>query len=106
MYELFLNGKYGAINTAYSTTIVYYVVKFLPEPYALQGDKTVDKQAITAGELIVKEEYLSGMKTNTKWYCQQLKNKYSVIIETCTLVHTGLYVSTINFFRYTQKFMQ
>ena len=36
MSVLVHNGKYGAINTAESTTIVKYVVKFLLGPYTLQ----------------------------------------------------------------------
>ena len=33
MSALFQNGKYGEINTAYPTTMGYYVVRFLSEPY-------------------------------------------------------------------------
>ena len=73
--ELVKNGNYGAITTADPTTMVYYVVKFLPEPYTLKEDKTVYTQVIKAGELIVKAEYLSNMKTNKKWYWQQLGTK-------------------------------
>ena len=46
----------------------YYVVKLLSEPYNSQDGKTVDKQFTKAGELIVKAEYLSTMKTNTNCY--------------------------------------
>ena len=47
------NGKYGAINTADPTTMGYYVVRLLSEPYTLQ-DKKFNKKFIQAGELIVK----------------------------------------------------
>ena len=43
MSELVQNGKYGAIYTKYPTTMGYYVVKFLSEPYTLQDNKTVEK---------------------------------------------------------------
>ena len=36
MPALVQNGKYGAINISYPTTIDYYVVKLLLEPYMLQ----------------------------------------------------------------------
>ena len=36
VYELIHNGKYGAIYNADPTTMGYYVVKFLSEPYTLQ----------------------------------------------------------------------
>ena len=55
--------------------------------------KTIDKQFIKTGELLVKVEYISIMKTNTYWYWKQLENKESVIIETCTIVRPFLYVS-------------
>ena len=46
MPALVQNGKYGAINNADPTTMDYYFVKFLSEPYTLQYDKTVDKKVI------------------------------------------------------------
>ena len=49
MSALVHNGKYGAINTTDQNTMGYYVVKFVLEPYTLQDDKIVDKQAIKAG---------------------------------------------------------
>ena len=82
------NGKYGVINTADPTTIGYYAVKLLSEPYTLQDNKTVNKKFIKAGELTVKAEYLSIIKANTNWYLQQLGTKESVIISTHTMDHT------------------
>ena len=41
LYALVQNVKNGAINTADKTTMSYYFVKFLSEPYTLQDDKTV-----------------------------------------------------------------
>ena len=56
------------INTADQTTIGYYVVILLLEPYMLQYDKKIDKQVINAGEVIVKVGCLSTIKSNTQWY--------------------------------------
>ena len=50
----FQNGKYGATNTADPTTMGYYVVKLLSEPYMLQDEIVFDKKFIKKGELIVK----------------------------------------------------
>ena len=66
MSALVQSGKYGAINTEYQTTMVYYVVIYFSEPYTLQDDKTVYKQVINTGELIVKAEYLSIIKNQCK----------------------------------------
>ena len=63
IYELVQNEKYGAINTADTTKMGYYVVKLLSEPKTSQYYKIVDKKLIKAGELIVKAEYLSIMKS-------------------------------------------
>ena len=84
------NEKYGTINTAYPTTMGYYVVNLLPETYTLKYKKTVDKRFIKAGELIVKTEYLSTIKDNTNWYRQQLGTNERFIIENCNIVHACL----------------
>ena len=39
MYALVQNGEYCTINTADKTTMGYYDVKVLPEPYKLQDKK-------------------------------------------------------------------
>ena len=39
-------GKYGSINSSDPTTIVYYVIKHLYEPYMLQEDQTIDEKVI------------------------------------------------------------
>ena len=92
MSELVQNEKYGAINTADTTKMGYYVVKFLSEPKTLQYYKIVDKQLIKAGELIVKAEYLSIINANTNWHWKKFETKESVIIETHTIGYTCLYV--------------
>ena len=65
MSALVQNGKYVAINTADTTTMGYYVVTLLSEPYKLQDYKIFNKKVIKAGELIIKSEYLSIIKFNT-----------------------------------------
>ena len=56
MYALVNNGKYGAINNVYSTTMRYYVVELLSQPYTLKDNKTFDKEFINVGGLIKKAE--------------------------------------------------
>ena len=68
MSALVQNGKYGAINNEYPTTMGYYVVRFLSEPYTLQDEKKVDKKVMKSGELIKKAEYISIRKASTNWY--------------------------------------
>ena len=54
IYSLVHNRKYGVLNTVYPTTVVYYVVKFLSEPYTLQDEKKDDKQVRKASGIILK----------------------------------------------------
>ena len=68
MYSLVQTDKYGAINTTDTSTIGYYVIKFMPEPYTLQEETMCDGQISTGGELVFKVQYLNCMKYKTKWY--------------------------------------
>ena len=65
MDSLFQSGKYGAMNTTYTSTMGYYLIKFLSEAYTLQDDTKCNGQIISAGEIFVKAQYLSCMKENT-----------------------------------------
>ena len=38
------------------------------EAYTLQDNTTIDGQIITAGELVVKAQYISSMQLDTNWY--------------------------------------
>ena len=63
--------KCGAINAAYPTTMSYYVIKCLSEPYTLKEDQTIDGKVSRSGELVVKSEHLCIMKAKTNWYWKQ-----------------------------------
>ena len=68
MASLLQLGKYGAFRAEYPTTMGYYVIKYIYEPYTLQELKTTDGQVSKEGELVVKAYYLSLMKSKRKWY--------------------------------------
>ena len=65
MASLFEPGKYGAINTIETTTDIFYVIMFKSEAYTLQDNTTIDGKIITAGELVVKSQYLCYMQVDT-----------------------------------------
>ena len=46
----------------------YYVIKFFSEAYTKQEDETCDGNISTAGELVIKDQYLSCIHYNKKWY--------------------------------------
>ena len=68
MASLVQSGMYGAINKYDTTTNVFYVIQFISETYMLKNNTTVDKQVISAGELVVKAQCLCSMKENINWY--------------------------------------
>ena len=43
MALLFQSGKYGAINTYYTTTNGIYAIQFISEAYMLQNNTTIDR---------------------------------------------------------------
>ena len=48
--------------------MVYHLIKFMSEPYTPQEEKMCDGQISTAGELVVKYQYMSFMQDNKNWY--------------------------------------
>ena len=58
MASLVQSGKYGSMKTTFTSTMVYYIIKFVSEAYNLQEDTTCDKKISSAGELVVKAHYL------------------------------------------------
>ena len=68
MASLVESGKYGAINTTDTTTNGFYVIIFTSEAYTLQDNTTFDGKIMTAGELVVKSQYICYMKIGTNWH--------------------------------------
>ena len=65
MASLFEAGKYCAMNTTERTTNGFYVIMFTSEEYAFKDNTKIDGQIITAGELVVKAQYLCSMQVDT-----------------------------------------
>ena len=55
-------GKYDSMNTTYTPTIGYYVIKFVSEAYNLQEETACNGQIISAGGLVSKAQYLRFMQ--------------------------------------------
>ena len=68
MNSLVQYGKYGAMNTTDTSTMGYYVIKFVSEAYTLQYENTCDGKISSADELFFKAKYLSCTQENTNWY--------------------------------------
>ena len=50
--------KYVAINTTDTSAMVYYVIKFVSEPYTLHDNTKCDKQIMSSDELVPQAQYL------------------------------------------------
>ena len=59
---------YASINTDYTTKNGLYVIKLISEAYKLQNNTIIYGQVISAGELVVKAQYICSMQENTHWY--------------------------------------
>ena len=65
MVSLVQYGKYGAINTTYTSKMVYYVITFVSEAYILQDETTCNRKLISAGALVLKAQYIILMQEIT-----------------------------------------
>ena len=65
MDALLQTDKYGAINTIDTTTMGYYVIKFVSDSYTLQEETTCDVIIINSGELVVKSRCMKCIQYNT-----------------------------------------
>ena len=74
---------------------IYYVIKFMPEPYPLQEETTCDGKIITACELVVKYQYMNCMQDNINWYLVQSPQHNYIIVPTHTIVHPCLDLTTV-----------
>ena len=62
MASLVESVNYVVINTTDTATDGFYVIMFTSGAYTLQENTSIDGQIITAGELVVKAQYLCSMQ--------------------------------------------
>ena len=71
---------------------------FTAEAYTLQDNKTIDGKIITAGELVVKEQYISSMQIDTNWYCDLHFQHHIIKVPTRTIIYPRLEVNAVTDF--------
>ena len=54
-------------------------------------------QIITAGEFIVKSQYLCSMQVDTKWYWNQQHQQHVITVPTWTILHPRLEVNAVTY---------
>ena len=53
----------------------------------LKINTTIDGKVISAGELVVKAQYICSMQENTNWYWKQQPLQQTSIVPTRTILH-------------------
>ena len=61
----------------------------------LQKNTQIEGQIISAGELVVKSQYICSVQENTNWYWKQQSLQHNIIVTTCTILHPCLDVIII-----------
>ena len=98
MASLVEPGKYGVINTTGTTKNGFYVVMLTSEAYTLQDNRTLDGKIITAGEFVVKSQYLCSMQVYTNWYFNQHPQHNIITLPKITILHPQLEVNSVTDF--------
>ena len=95
MASLVKSGMYVAINTCDTTKNGFYVIQFISESYTLQYNTKIYGQFISAGELVLKSQYIWSMKENTNWCWKQQPLEQTIIVPTRTILHPHIDVIII-----------
>ena len=98
MALLIESGKCGAINTTDTTINGFYVIMFTSEAYILQDNKAIDRKIITAGELVVKAQYLCSMQVDTNCYWNQHHQHHVMTVPTRKILHPRIEVNEVTDF--------
>ena len=61
----------------------------------LQKNTQIEGQIISAGELVVKSQYICSVQENTNWCWKQQSLQHNIIVTTCTILHPCLDVIII-----------
>ena len=64
----------------------------------LQYSTTIDGQVITAGELVVKSQYLCSVQVDTTWNWNQQPKQHVITVPTRTILHQQLELNAVTDF--------
>ena len=95
--------QFGAINTTDTETNAFYVIIFTSEEYTLQDNTTIYGKIITAGELVVRSQYLCYMQVDTNWYWNQHPHQNVITVTTLTILHPQLEGNAVTYFHAIPK---
>jgi hypothetical protein len=86
-------GKVGAIGMADDAAMVYYVVKWLSDPYRLQEVTNGMSGMIGVGMMVVDMLYFNRVECAPHWYMQ---SKETMVVEVRYVLLTGLHLLPIS----------
>ena len=76
---------------------------FTSEAYTLQNNTAIDRKIITAGELVVKAQYICSVQVDTYWYWNQHPQHHVIKVITHTILHPRLKVNAVTDFHAIAK---
>ena len=71
---------------------------FTSGSYTIQENTTIDRQIITAGELVAKAQFLCSMQIYTNCYWNQQPKNNVIIVPTRTILHPQIEVNAVTDF--------
>ena len=71
---------------------------FTSEACTLQDNTTIEGQIITAGELVIKSQYLCYIQIDTNWYWNQHPQQHVITVPRCLILHPRLEVKAVTDF--------
>ncbi len=86
-------GDVSAIGTTDKAAVVYYLVKWLSEPYKLQADTEGMSGVIVAGSIVVDVFYFNRVEHAPYWYTQ---SGVMTVVEVRHVLQTGLEMEEIS----------
>ena len=101
MASLVESGKYGAINTTETSINGFYIIVFTSGAYTLHENTTIDGKIITAGELVVKAQYICSIQVDTNCYWNKQPKQHVSTVPTRTILHPKLEVNAVTDFHAT-----
>ena len=76
---------------------------FTSESYTLQDNTTIGGNIITAGELVVKQQYICYIQVDTNWYCNKHPQQHVITVPTHTILHPRIEVNSVTYFHAIPK---
>ena len=91
------------MNTTYTETMIYYLIKFVLEAYTIQEGTKCDGKMSTSGELVFKVKYFSCMQEKSEWFWEKKYQQQAIVVPSLTIVHPCLDVMVMKYVNYIPR---